>query len=94
MPGTKYRGNYSTTLYRDLATDAIKRHAAAMRGRDHTTTEDASPLSSQDSEYDSAIRPMFMWVAFHAVHRDDSSTPPDDAFSGLQQAYLTKLEQV
>jgi len=74
-PARQYQGNYSTLLYRELATGALKRHAA--------TQHKASDL-----------RPLFLWVAFHAVHRDDSSTPPMDILNVTQQAYLTMLGQL
>lgn len=74
-PARQYQGNYSTLLYRELATGALKKHAATQR-------------KAID------LRPLFLWVAFHAVHRDDSSTPPMDILNETQQAYLTMLGQL
>ena len=77
--GSAYEGQYDTELYRDFATDAVKRHAALM----------ASSSSGSDSE-----TPLFMWCAQHGIHAeyDSDPIPPDSMLSASNKKYLKTLD--
>ncbi len=77
--GSSYEGQYDTELYRDFATDTVKRHAALM----------ASSSSGSNSE-----TPLFMWCAQHGIHAeyDSDPIPPDSMLSASNKKYLKTLD--
>ena len=50
--------------------------------------DDASAGDFEATGGDTAAQPLFMWIAFHAVHRDDDSEPPGSLLTEDQFTYL------
>ena len=47
---------------------------------------------SKATQATQAATPLFLWVAFQAVHRDNSSSPPEDALSDDNRAELASIK--
>ena len=90
--GARYRGNYSTTLFRDAAVARVEEAAASAAATATAMTLPQQAHESKATQATQAATPLFLWVAFQAVHRDNSSSPPEDALSDDNRAELASIK--
>ena len=98
--GEVYQGNYTTHLFGEKAMEHLHAHfngnGASTTGRSPAEQAseglgDAGVHATGDfaaSGGDTAAQPLFMWIAFHAVHRDDDSEPPGHLLTNMEFDYL------